>query len=45
LIIDDKPTRIRPSVKSRYLADDSYRLPQLKKLAEELGWSDLNVGT
>ena len=45
LIIDDKPTKIHPSVKSRYLADDDYRPPQLKSLVNELGWSDLNVGT
>jgi hypothetical protein len=45
LIIDDKPTKIHPSVKSRYLADDKYRPPQLKKLVNELGWSELDVGT
>jgi hypothetical protein len=45
LIIDDKPTIIHPSVKSRYLADDNYRPPQRKKLVEDLGWSGLDVGT
>jgi len=45
LIIDDKPTKIHPSVKSRYLADDDYRPPQLKSLVNELGWSKLEVGT
>ena len=45
LIIDDKPTKIHPSVKSRYLADDDYRPSQLKKLIEDVGWSRLNVGT
>ena len=45
LTIDDKPTTIHPSVRSRYLADDDYRPPQLKKLIEDVGWSRLNVGT
>ena len=44
LINDDKPTKIHPSVKSRYLADSSYRPPQLKKLVDELGWDNLDVG-
>jgi uncharacterized protein (DUF2235 family) len=44
LIDDDKPTKIHPSVKSRYLADGSYRPPQLKKLVEQIGWDDLDVG-
>ena len=45
LIIDDKPTKIHSNTKSRYLADDSYRPTQLKKLAEDIGWTDLDVGT
>jgi hypothetical protein len=45
LIIDDKPTKIHSNIKSRYLADDSYRPTQLKKLAEDIGWTDLDVGT
>jgi uncharacterized protein (DUF2235 family) len=45
LIIDKKPTKIHPSVKSRYLADKNYRPPQLKKLVEQLGWNKLDVGT
>jgi uncharacterized protein (DUF2235 family) len=44
LIIDGKPTKIHPSVKSRYLADGSYRPPQLKKLVEQSGWDHLDVG-
>lgn len=44
LINDDKHTKIHPSVKSRYLADSSYRPPQLKKLVDELGWDNLDVG-
>ncbi len=45
LIIKDKPTKIHPSVKSRYIADSKYRPPQLKKLVETLGWAGLDVGT
>ncbi|MDA3791141.1 MAG: hypothetical protein PF503_21920 [Desulfobacula sp.] len=41
LIIDGKPTKIHPSVKSRYLADNSYRPPRLKKLVDELGWNNI----
>jgi hypothetical protein len=44
LKIDGKPTRIHPSVKTRYLADSSYRPLQLKKLVEEEGWGNLDVG-
>lgn len=44
LIIDNKPTKIHPSVKSRYLTDSSYRPPQLRKLVEQLGWNNLDVG-
>ena len=44
LIIDGKPTKIHPSVKSRYLADSSYRPPELKKLVEQVGWNKLDVG-
>ncbi|WP_413833937.1 DUF2235 domain-containing protein [Desulfobacula sp.] len=44
LIIDDKPTRIHPSVKTRYLADSSYRPPRLKKLVDQLGWDNIDVG-
>ena len=45
LLIDDKPTRIHPSVKQRYLADPGYRPPQLKALVETHGWDGLDVGT
>lgn len=45
LIIADKPTKIHPSVKVRYLADGSYRPPRLKQLVEELGWDSLDVGS
>lgn len=44
LIVEGKPTKIHPSVKSRYMADSSYRPPQLEKLVEELGWDGLDVG-
>lgn len=44
LIIDSNPTKIHPSVKSRYLADSSYRPKQLRKLVERLGWDSLDVG-
>ena len=44
LMIDGKPTKIHPSVKSRYLADTSYRPPRLKELVEQLGWDKLDVG-
>jgi len=44
LIVDNKPIRIHPSVKDRYLVDSSYRPKQLKKLVEELGWKRLDVG-
>jgi len=44
LIVSGKPTKIHPSVKSRYLADSKYRPPQLKKLVEKSGWENLDVG-
>lgn len=44
LVIDEKPTRIHPSVKTRYLADTAYRPPQLKKLVDNMGWDNLDVG-
>ena len=44
LIVEDKPTRIHPSVKARYLADDGYRPQWLKKQVEESGWESLDVG-
>jgi len=44
LMIDSKPTKIHPSVKSRYLSDSSYRPQQLKKLVEQSGWDTLDVG-
>lgn len=44
LIVEKTPTSIHPSVKSRYLADGSYRPPQLKKLVDKLGWENLDVG-
>ena len=45
LIIDGKPTRIHPSVKTRYLTDNKYRPPQLKKLVDERGWDSLHIGS
>jgi hypothetical protein len=44
LIIDGKPTRIHPSVKTRYMADSSYCPPALKKLVDQLGWDNIDVG-
>ena len=44
LIIQGKATRIHPSVKARYQADDSYRPPQLRQLVEQSGWAGLDVG-
>lgn len=44
LLVTGKPSRIHPSVKVRYLADNQYRPPQLKKLVEEKGWDNLDVG-
>lgn len=44
LLVDNKPTKIHPSVKSRYITDSSYRPPQLKKLVEQFGWDNLDVG-
>ena len=41
LLVEDKPIRIHPSVKARYLADDSYRPAQLEKLVEARGWDPL----
>lgn len=43
LIVKDKPVKIHPSVKTRYMADESYRPPELKKLVEQVGWDQLNV--
>ncbi|PLX47206.1 MAG: hypothetical protein C0613_14595 [Desulfobulbaceae bacterium] len=45
LLLPDKPTKIHPSVKSRYQTDSGYRPRQLKKLVEEHGWHSLPVGT
>lgn len=44
LIVEGKPTRIHPSVKRRYEADEGYRPPQLKALVESVGWAGLDVG-
>lgn len=44
LMLEGKPTRIHPSVKARYMADDRYRPVRLKKLVDELGWDQLDVG-
>lgn len=46
LVVDDKPTKIHPSVKERYLADSNYRPPQLKRLLGDDGdWDRLDIGT
>jgi len=44
LMVEGKPTQIHPSVKARYLADDHYRPVRLKKLVDEFGWDQLDVG-
>ena len=44
LLVADKPSKIHPSVKARYLADNSYRPPHLKKLVEDSGWDSLDIG-
>lgn len=44
LVIDGKPTRIHPSVKSRYQADDRYRPKWLEQRIAESGWDSLDVG-
>ncbi|MFO7895603.1 MAG: DUF2235 domain-containing protein [Candidatus Cloacimonadales bacterium] len=44
LQIKNIPTKIHPSVQQRYQADPHYRPPQLKKLVEEIGWEELEVG-
>jgi uncharacterized protein (DUF2235 family) len=42
--IDNIPTRVHPSVKSRYEAEDKYRPKQLRKLVDNIGWQDIDVG-
>lgn len=44
LVIEDKPTKIHPSVKVRYETDSKYRPPQLQALVERVGWDGLDVG-
>jgi hypothetical protein len=44
LIDPEKPTRIHPSVKQRYLSDSKYRPPRLKALVETTGWDAIDVG-
>ncbi|RLA46184.1 MAG: DUF2235 domain-containing protein [Gammaproteobacteria bacterium] len=44
LIDSEKPTRIHPSVKQRYLADNKYRPPKLKALVATIGWDAIDVG-
>ena len=43
LIIEDKPTLIHSSVKTRYLANSKYRPPQLKALVEQRGWDLIDL--
>ncbi len=45
LVYPDIPTRIHPSVKTRYESDLDYRPPQLEKLVASSGWNGLDVGT
>lgn len=44
VLVKDKPTKIHPSVRSRYLADNRYRPPQLRQLVEQVGWDNIEVG-
>jgi len=44
LIVEGRPTRIHPSVRTRYEADERYRPPRLKALVESVGWDGLDVG-
>ncbi len=44
LIENDKPTKIHPSVKSRYDADDDYRPKWLEQRVDHSGWDSLEVG-
>jgi hypothetical protein len=44
LVVKDKPMRIHPSVKARYLADSAYRPTCLRELVERDGWDNLDVG-
>ncbi|MEH6550751.1 MAG: DUF2235 domain-containing protein [Pseudomonadales bacterium] len=39
-----RPSVIHPSVKLRYLADESYRPQKLKPLVDSLGWDSISVG-
>jgi uncharacterized protein (DUF2235 family) len=45
LLVEGKPTRIHPSVKARYLADENYRPQQLRTLVDTQGWDNLDVGS
>lgn len=44
LNVENKPTKIHPSVKARYITDSKYRPPQLKKLVDQFGRDNLDVG-
>ena len=44
LVVEGKPTKIHPSVKTRYEMDAGYRPPKLKALVEQYGWEGLDVG-
>lgn len=43
LVIEDKPTLIHNSVRTRYLSDNQYRPSRLKKLIDQQGWSAVNM--
>jgi hypothetical protein len=43
LVVPGKPIKIHHSVKRRYLADASYRPPQLEPLLEKKGWDGLDL--
>ncbi len=47
LVVKGKPTKIHPSVKQRYLADDKYRPRKLEALVEgnDKGWDAIDVGS
>ena len=41
---EDIPTKIHPSVRSRWNADPKYRPAQLEQLVKDVGWGGINVG-
>jgi len=43
LMVEDIPTKIHPSVKTRYETDASYRPPKLEALVKKYSWNGLDV--